>query len=346
MKNWPKIMFVLFLGCVYISFVSCQRKQLDISSKSGTLGEYITFSENITFPEEKKLTVYTMPLEMLDLKQFSRNITIDDKVKINDMSNEGIIILSGNEEYLQISMNNFALYKKDVTSNDVLTFEKYSALLSAIPKTVSELRYGYLPDEFMLDADKTNVLNEVLSITTSFVDNLNMPVEDHPYRTEYINFEDLKEFPYADGFSGSNLEFYRAFWRFEIDEIPVLSPNAKLVRSGRATGNSILSPYIELLIDSEGIEYASGFDCLTNIESTNVSVEPIAIEVALEVFSDYFEDLILTQESQIEINNICLCYVAMASKEVITLQPAWLIQYKQSGIEQQIAVDMQTGEML
>lgn len=339
------MVLLLTLAC------GCQKEEVaETDSLPETLDEYIHLSELVQVPEVEPLAVYTTPFEMLDGEAFIGTVISDSDLTVNDLSAEGIMTIYNQTDYLSIVVNDFMLYRNFFLRQKGSGYDEYDEVLSQMsfryPDSKGGLRnYAYAPEEYLVNQEEEEGLEGIISQGIDLAGTLEMPLESHPFRAEYLDgsiFTALELDPNDYSIS----PFYRLFWNFQIEGVPVLGPEYSLTRSGKSTGDTVLLPYMEMLIDQEGIQHATGMSCITHLEETGTLVEPQPVQEALNTFQEYFSDLILTEETQIEIQDIQAAYVAVKNNMEITLEPAWVIVYEQSGAMQCMAVSMSTGEMM
>lgn len=346
------------IGVVLISMVllltlacGCQKEQMaEVDSLPETLDEYIRLSESVQVPEVESLAVYTTPFEMLDGDAFIETVISDGDLTVNDLSAEGVMTIYNQTDYLSIVVNDFMLYRNFFLRQKGPGYDEYDEVLSQMsfryPDYKGGLRnYAYAPEQYLVNQEKEDGLEEIISQGNDLASTLEMSLESRPFRVEYLDdsiFTALE----LDSNDYSISPFYRLFWNFQIDGIPVLGPEYSLTRSGKYTGSTVLLPYMEMIIDQDGIQHAMGMSCITHLKETGTLVEPQPVQEALNTFQEYFSDLILTEETKIEIQDIQVAYLAVKNNMEITLEPAWVIVYEQSGAMQCMAVNMSTGEMM
>lgn len=312
-----------------------------------TLGDHITLSDTVQVPEVGNLAVYTAPFTMLDAEAFVGTVIADEDLTIKDLSEEGVMMLSNQVDYLTITVRDFMFYRNFFLRQKGPGYDEYDDLLSAMALQYPDHRgglryYAYAPDTYLADAAD---LGAITAQGKDLAAALGMSLADRPFRAEYLDgsvFADLG----LDPADYSVAPFYRLFWNFQKDGIPVLGPEFPLIRSGNPAGGAVVQPYMEMLIDEDGVQHAMGMSCLTDLAENGDPVDPLPVQEALDAFQNHFAGQDLTEETRIEIQELAPAYVAVQTGQVLSLEPAWVIAYEQAGARQCMAVRMSTGELL
>lgn len=344
------VFLVLFLlaGCGQIQNQTGTQEP-DPTESPLSLGENITVADSLQTTPVEEMTVYTFPREMLDPELFIGTAITEEDPKVNALASEGVAIVSGTEDYLNITVNDFLYYRGFFLRGHGSGYDEYEDILSMISIISDSLKndlryYGYAPEEYLAD-DGAQEVRDLAAQGVQFMSQIGMTVEEAPWRVEYI---DSNVFSYlgveADNYSIS--DFYRMFWNFQVDGVPVLGAGSELVRNvdpADSTAALLHRPYVEMVMDQNGILDVFGWGCVSNPTPSETVTDLISPEAAMTAFSDTFQDL--APENAVAIQNLSPVYLTIREGDTFILQPAWLVEYLQNGAVKEMAVDMQSGEV-
>lgn len=361
---FPKTLALTLAGCSFVMLSGCQatsesNKKAEPALPT-SLGEYITVDPSIEIPAAPHLALYTAPIDILDANVLGACLFDDyDSVEIRSIPEEGVAFADSDEGRLQVVVNDFVFYAKSTqpTGEAQERFEKYSSVLSLLPNLIPHLRYAYIPENIQTTGDLSFAgTSDAEKTCQNKKEALGLSFADQPYRTEKVTAESVKNIidqnaglltsSVTAGEDFSDMEFYRFFWNAQVDGVPILYPDCEFVGNAASGATSIQMPYLEMLVDSAGIQYVCGKSCITSMEKQDETFEPTSARDGLDVIKNYFADTIVTEKNPVQIQSIKIAYVAVASQHSITLEPAWVYGYDQAGEKKCIAVDMRTGEWL
>lgn len=313
---------------------------------------FIQMSKEIEVSVCKEMPVFQSKRTLLSPQLFFNFFSSgSDEIDVRNLD-DGCISLLGDSGYAQIIMSDFYYYgvhnKKNGTVH--IPFDPYSELLCCVQPTPKGMRYAYLPNQY-LSSESLDFSSEKL---TQFLDrNINLilskPLDYVVYRTEIVSENGIQKLLDENALSSSSFDeispFYRIWGEFTLENIPVLSPRNELVCRSRVDGIDVCLPYIEAVANQQGVLYVAIKDLPVNV-TEKCTIYTSSPQEALEIFLRYFEDLNLTEETAIFIDDISPCYVAEETNDGITYEPAWKITYQQKGCTKNLCVRMETGDML
>lgn len=345
MKKFFQITLIAVLLLAVLS--GCQKQE---SAQPASLpenpGENITLSDSVQVREPSSLSVYSCPVEVLDSQLFVGTVLPEEGLTVKDLFSEGVLFISSPEDYLSVTINDFTLYRGFFLREHEGSYDQYDQVLSMLSLAGSvpegQLRgYSYAPDEYL--AEESQETADLAAQGTAFMEQLSMSVEDSPWRTEYLGQElyaqlrlNYEEYASSD--------FYRMFWRFQVEGIPVLAPYPQMTLSGGDASRQLLLPYLEMVLDEGEVQDVFGWNCLSGLTETDTAPLSLSQADALDAFAAFFPGL--SQEQAIEITAMYPAYAALRQGQAITLQPVWAVEYTQSGQEYCLAVDFQSGTVI
>lgn len=335
-----KLYLLLYVAAALL-LCSCHPNEENSSDiKSLEFGDYISISESFQEPSVPDISEYTFSNEVLNSDALANLFWENDidQLQVSRMLDEGTSIYRGGDGYLQIAVRNFYYY---VASHNIIKFEYYSSLLSE--NSQEGLRYGYFFNvDDTIEPRGVDAYKELDSICKKILNVVDTNSEVVLYHTEYLDYS---------GYSDDTVEIRptklrRFFWQFFVNNIPIYVPKTSYVKSGWHESGSLVFPYIEALEDEDGLQYIAGMYIPGALEKVAEPHKMVSVMEALCAFSQYYDDMILTDETAINITSVDVNYVMTMSGRYYNLIPAFVISFEQAGKQNVMLVNAFTGEIL